>query len=108
MKRWLLFALMIVVLGSCGKLRISEEEITLNKARGQLIIDAIEQHRIAEGKPPATLQDLVPTYLQQVPTTTMGPDFTYYVDENEYSLVFGGTKGCSYSSDTRFWFCLGS
>ena len=108
MKRWLLFTLLVVVLGSCGKLSISEAEITLNKARGQLLIDVIEQYRVAEGKPPAQLQDLVPTYLQDVPMTTMGPDFIYYTDENEYSLVFGASKGCSYSSDTRYWFCLGS
>ena len=107
MQRWLLFALMVVVLGSCGKLNISEAEITLNKARGQLLIDALEQYRVAEGKPPGQLQDLVPTYLQEVPTTTMGPEFIYRTIENSYSLEFGGGSGCSYSSNALYWFCLG-
>ena len=108
MQRWILFALLVVVLGSCGKLSISETEITLNKARGQLLIDAIEQHRVAEGKPPAKLQDLVPTYLQEVPTTTMGPAFKYHTIENTYSLEFGGGKGCIYVANITSWTCVGS
>ena len=107
MKRRLLFALIVMALGSCGKLSISEEEITLNKVRGQLLIDAIEMYRIAEGKPPAQLQDLVPTYLQAVPTTTMGPEFTYRVIENDYILNFGEGNGCIYSSDGFNWSCVG-
>ena len=108
MKRWLLFALIVMALGSCGKLSISEEEITLNKARGQLLIDAIEMYRIAEGKPPAQLRDLVPTYLQKTPTTTMGPEFGYHTVENTYSLEFGGGKGCVYVASITYWTCVGS
>ena len=107
MKRRLLFALIVVLLGSCGKLTISEEEITLNKARGQLLIDAIEMYRIAEGKPPAQLRDLVPTYLQEIPTTTMEPAFTYNIIDHEYTLEFGGGKGCYYPSDVDRWSCVG-
>jgi len=61
MKRLIICVVIGTLLISCGKLSISEAEITLNKARGQLLIDALEQYRIAEGKPPAQLQDLVPT-----------------------------------------------
>ena len=108
MQRRLLFALIVALLGSCGKFTISEEEITLNKARGQLLIDALEQYRVAEGKPPAQLQELVPTYLQEVPTTTMGPEFIYHTIENSYSLEFGGDVGCFYSSNVYHWSCSGS
>ncbi len=48
-------------------------------SRSQTIVDAIEQYVHAAGAPPASLADLLPTYLAAVPKTGMGvyPDYGY-------------------------------
>lgn len=58
--------------------------------RGAELVSAIKQYEQANGAPPATLEDLVPSFLAEVPGTGMGayPDFRYMSGEEAAS--YGG------------------
>lgn len=57
-------------------------------ARSQTVIDAIEQYARVTGVPPASLSDLVPTYLAAAPKTGMAvyPDYEYKAAPGECSI----------------------
>lgn len=56
--------------------------------RGMPIVDAIKKYIIEQGHPPATLEDLVPRYLPEIPTTGVptGSEYMYEVAKKEKSF----------------------
>jgi hypothetical protein len=61
--------------GSSGR----DEKIERVAERGQPIVDAIKAYEKKNGHPPSSLDELVPDYLDSVPTTAIGawPEFYY-------------------------------
>ncbi len=63
--------------------------------RGQPLVDAISAYQTEHGRPPATLDELVPRYIDRLPETGIGmwPEFGYWVGRpgqnhgNEWVLV---------------------
>jgi hypothetical protein len=85
--------------GSRGR----EEKIEHVATRGQPIMDAIEAYEKKNSHPPGSLDELVPDYLDAIPTTGIGawPQFSYHTgrpdrnDGNEWTLsaLLPGTPG---------------
>jgi hypothetical protein len=69
--------------GSYGR----EERIERVTERGQPIVDAIKAYENKNGHPPASLDELVPDYLDTVPTTGIGawPKFYYHTGHPDRS-----------------------
>lgn len=76
--------------GACG----NEEQIERVAERGRPIVDAIKAFEKKNGHPPGSLDELVPDYLDSVPTTGIGswPEFCYHTknpnrhEGNEWDL----------------------
>jgi len=99
--------LLILVVPVCTS---QDEEIRLNKERGNQIIQAIDAYTQEHGQFPARLDDLVPVYIPEIPKTVGGEDFVYHVWYSEYYevgfvLVSNRNRGCGYSSRYKDWEC---
>lgn len=55
--------------------------------RGRIIIETIEAYRMQEGKPPDSLEDLIPEYLDRIPGTGIRacPYFEYEIPKDPYT-----------------------
>lgn len=87
-----------------------KDEITLNQAQGQGVIQAIEDYRMQKGSLPQDLNALVPDYLTELPQTIYQEPFSYYRESaRQYYLCFEVTAeknmGCCYSSRLTSWDC---
>jgi hypothetical protein len=82
-------------------------EIDAGKEIGDLIVKALEAYYNENGKYPDTLQELVPKYLDEVPTTSTGQEYKYYLKEPTayntadlfglgFPLITKINTGCSY------------
>ena len=79
---------------------------------GQGIVAGLNAYKSANGRYPADLTDLVPTYLPDIPATSMGlishPYFYYSADDTggEFELVFPCPiwMRCVYSSKNGVWY----
>ena len=86
----------------------SEADIEATWERGDTIIAALEKYRGANRGYPATLQDLVPDYLPEIPPPVVGgPEWVYQVRETGqvFDLGFGAPTDLAkpysvYSSDS--------
>ena len=64
----LLLSLLGVLLTGCiSQSKLSEAEFDANIARGDIIVQAIQQYEQEQGQLPTTIQELVPTYLATIP-----------------------------------------
>jgi hypothetical protein len=59
------------------------DKIKLNQARGNEIVQALNEYKQTSGQFPETLNALTPSYLSKIPKTVEGDDF-------EYELLTGG------------------
>ena len=61
-----------------------------SQAKGERIMDAIAAYVAAEGEPPASLDALVPDYLEHVPMPSAGNrQWSYWRKEDDCGLAFG-------------------
>src|SRR5262249_38937612 len=71
------------------------------------VIAALEKFHNEHGSYPAQLSELVPTYIDQLPSRWFG----YYNGTNEFSLEFSytgpGKNNCSYDSKSKTWSASG-
>jgi hypothetical protein len=79
------FGLIIVLLASYSE----KGSIHENEKIGEQIINALYTYKQAHGVFPNTLNDLVPDYLDEIPKTKGGHDFSYGIDPyGDFGLVF--------------------
>ena len=78
------------------------------------IISALESYKARHGRYPASLDDLAPEFIAQVPQvkTRSGQGFDYLSRTGDsYYLMFRytgpGTNGCSYTPEAQRWKCTG-
>lgn len=89
--------------------RIAERQKQLSFAQAEKIISALDNFHSATGQYPAGINELVPTYLKEIPATRMGwfgTSFNYYkMKEGGYRLSFEYRVFliASYDSKKRAW-----
>ena len=81
-------AALSVALIACG--RWSQDNIAETKARGEVIIRAVEAYRNKHGKYPIYLTELEPGFLRDIPQPAVHPHRSgYTVINNKWSLAVG-------------------
>jgi hypothetical protein len=87
-------------------------EIKDGKERSYQIIEALEKYRFEKGRYPSSLSDLLPVYLQSIPSTTTNQKFQYFIYKNgTYELTFhlacrtDLNTNCTYTKQDNFWDC---
>ncbi len=107
--RYMALSLVIVILVACQTDRQFAET---NQARARPVLEAIYEYKDHQGSFPEVLDDLVPTYLAALPSTTTGEEFFYATDSlNGFILSFSVRKtgqtgfGCGYTDKERRWDC---
>jgi hypothetical protein len=91
---------------------LSDHELDRTKQRGNEIIRALKQFRVDNKTYPASLDELSPKYLAEIPQPTWGvgkwqyhgrtDDFALRVDESIYTGD-GDSKWLKYFDDTHEW-----
>ena len=92
----------------------AQEEIMSSFVIGNTILSAIDSYYQDVGQYPASLDDLIPKYLSEIPTTITHQEFDYYLVtppvENffryrlSFTVVLKVNTGCSYFSSSG-WEC---
>jgi len=98
-------SLVSVMLLSCSKALDAE---AVNKRRAENIISALYEYEQEYTSFPNQLIDLVPVYIDAIPTTVEGEDFFYSIDSvNGFNLSFmvKSNFGCGYSDQSQQWEC---
>jgi hypothetical protein len=102
--------LLLLMCTGCGQQPMSLDEQQINQARAQPYIAALTQYRQIHGTFPLTL-DAVETTMQDIPLTTLGETFNYYLERSSsaYLLCFGNDarQGCCYHQYLDSWDCTG-
>ena len=104
-------ALFLLILSGCQsyaeRKQIDAERSQQNEERAKLTILALDQFFLNHGQFPEKLEELVPVYLPEMPTTYYGKSFEYYVSkEDGYGLCYKlDTIGCCYTYSISFWDC---
>lgn len=97
--------LMLALLVSC----ISYPDIVrINQARGTTIINALYQFRQVHGVFPGRLSELIPAYLDRIPTDIRSQDFLYTtdaVDGFRLSFVIDSHRACGFTDQYKKWDC---
>jgi hypothetical protein len=81
---------------------------TKNKDRAEIIIRSLYLHKEAHNSFPNELSDLVPDYLDKIPTTTGGQDYFYLANSTDGFLIFFSINshyGCGYTDKLKEWEC---
>lgn len=91
-----------------GKGAAAEEGYRLS----QPVIDALEKFHAARGDYPASLPELIPTYLPQLPERATAFQLQYArVSATDYTLAFSyagpGMNHCTYKGQSKAWSCYG-
>jgi hypothetical protein len=84
------------------------EFVPRNKARAQLIIQAIYAYEQQKGHFPAALDDLRPDFLEEIPSTIGGTSFFYFTDSVDgFGIGFpvDSHYGCGYIDQYKAWEC---
>ena len=93
-----------------------EQEINTGIERGNHIVQAIEVYHTAKGSYPSTLNDLSPTYLNDIPMTSTGQAYFYRLFDvssplasNVYWVSFRAINqdhvSCTYFRNLDYWDC---
>jgi len=77
----------IVATSAVTPLSPLEQEIKMGIEKGNQIVQAIEAYHAAKGKYPITLDELLPTYLSDIPMTLTGQAYFYRLFENSSPLA---------------------
>ncbi len=85
---------------------VSDYQADLSKEKAKVIVEALEKFKSANNKYPNQLSELVPEYLEAVPSSSMGwfdeqYDYAVWKDGN-YRIYFPNYGGEMYFLDSRF------
>lgn len=100
-------ALVSVFIASCSNLPEPAVKTT-NENRAETVIRALYMYQKAHGTFPSKLADLIPEYLDTLPTPLGSKDFFYSTDSvNGFNLSFEIRPhyGCGYSDHYKVWEC---
>ena len=85
----------------------SASRLAESRAVGQPIIEAINQHKLARGKYPESLDELVPSFLPSIPPPTAGNKAWFYQRDTPKSRPDGRTEtftlGIGDQRELTFW-----
>jgi len=78
-----------------------------NQGNAENIISALDHFFIDNYHYPKDLDELVPTYLQELPKTYNGKNFGYYTSiQDGYGVCYAlDTVACCYRQNISFWDC---
>jgi hypothetical protein len=82
--------------------------INKNKQTGELIVNALNTYQQEHGTFPQVLDELVPAYINKVPTTMGGHNFFYRSDSVDgfiLSFMVESRLGCGYTDKFKTWEC---
>lgn len=87
-----------------------ESEVNDGISKGNPIIKALEGYYAKNGHYPEELEDLIPHFLSDIPSTRTGQTYFYNkLDLEGYILVFSLTtrkgEGCGYRPNEKVWEC---
>jgi hypothetical protein len=101
------YILAAMMISSCTfSQKLSPEDIRLNQAQGNRIVQAISHYQRDHNQLPTTLDLLIPTYLTSLPRPFAGDDFSYHLTSLDgYYLCFQQINGCCYNARLAFWDC---
>lgn len=118
--RWLWFEVVVVIclvsLCGCtqkGKFN-AQEEIADGTTKGEQIVQALEAYHAANGRYPGQLQDLVPSYIVEVPATMAEKEYEFRLSQSDiFCLSFPVTMNahvgsgtiCTYIKRLEVWDC---
>lgn len=104
--------LLLFVYGCVFSGYVSEEqEIMDGKEKSYIVIRAVEQYKLDNGHCPEAIEDLIPKYLIEVPTTLTGYQIEYNRDREFFIVSFALRKrsklpeGCGYHRYLDAWEC---
>jgi len=100
--RILLIIIISIIVSSC----LSRDAHEINRSRGELIIEA--NYKETQNHFPEDLDELVPHYLDSIPSTLKGSNFFYSqspVHGFRLSYLISSKVGCGFSDRSRSWEC---
>jgi hypothetical protein len=106
----------LLALTACNLFTVDEppgvgEKAEIGYAALAPIIKALEQHRTDTGTYPASLDELVPDYLSEIPTEVNDQPIYYKIVEGSFTLSFHyvgpGMNTCTYTPEDK-WHCSGA
>ncbi|MCK6456828.1 MAG: hypothetical protein L6Q92_09900 [Phycisphaerae bacterium] len=114
MRCWKGLLLLFAVVGVCGGVfwaywQIDNHRVRESYRRAGQIIQALEQHRVVEGKYPKRLADLCPKYAKRIEEPTAGNGKWVYSVSDDGSYFDLGFKGSDtypsrfYDSKSKEW-----
>jgi len=91
-------------------------EVTSGITTGDKIVEAIERYYVDQGFYPATLNDLMPTYLPELPTTLTEQPYYYRMFESthpmaseiywlSFRVIDQSNTTCTYLRRLQYWDC---
>jgi hypothetical protein len=95
----------LLILPSCS-IRVEDEE--MNMEIGNEIIVALHHYEQDNNRFPASLGDLVPIYIEEIPKTSGGKEFFYSTSELRgfyLSFKVRTRYGCGFSTRLEQWEC---
>ena len=91
------------------------EEVENGISLGNVVVEAIERYYDNEGSYPETLSDLVPRYMNAIPTTGTNQEFKYLLLDTEnilgipynlsFNLISNVNTACVYRQKHQTWDC---
>ena len=107
--------ILVAAISGCSNGNWSDDKVKDSQVRGDRIASALNQHYTDKGSFPATLEDLVPDYIQEIEpplagnqrwkynVIDSGSDFTLIFEDNSSSLPTSWRKSQSkrWSFDTK-------
>lgn len=108
MKKLLL--VLLFMLAGCNS-EFSNADLLVNQERGDLLVSALNQYYNEHALYPASLAELTPTYLSELPENTRGNPFFYKTHEfHGYQLCLDTQSrpnyaGCCYYPIVGDWDC---
>jgi hypothetical protein len=100
-----IFGSIAILLSAC---RLGIEVESINKERAEIIISALYEYEGEHNSFPNELSDLVPDYLEEIPTTTGGQTYFYLTNSTDgFFLAFDMNShyGCGYTDKFKEWEC---
>lgn len=102
-----LYCILVLSAPACTS---TAERITDNQERASSIIQALSNYEQDYGCFPEQLDALIPTYLEEIPETTVGQNFVYVLEsQDSYYIIFDvpGKRdlSCRYIHRWDSWDC---
>jgi len=106
--KFLYLILLSLIIASCSTKVVFDPKADIET--GDKIVQAINEFEKDKGHLPSELSQIVPKYLPQIPQTTSGGEFRYWLLKLDggFTLCFSGprdNRGCCYFPELQFWDC---